>query len=79
MKKAFLTAVVCALLSTAAHAAERFVAITHDNGVTQWWAPMIKGAKDAAKDSDGGSGSGGGASNEMPSRCAVRCNASSFS
>ncbi|MCB1447150.1 MAG: substrate-binding domain-containing protein [Rhizobiaceae bacterium] len=50
MKKAFLTAVVCALLSTAAHAAERFVAITHDNGVTQWWAPMIKGAKDAAKE-----------------------------
>lgn len=37
-------------LSTATYAGERFVAVTHDNGVTQWWAPMIKGAKDAAKE-----------------------------
>lgn len=50
MRKTFFTAIFCALLATTASSAERFVAITHDNGVTQWWAPMIKGAKDAAKE-----------------------------
>lgn len=50
MKKLLMAAAIGMALSTAAQAAERFVAITHDNGVTSWWAPMIKGAQDAAKE-----------------------------
>ena len=49
MKTLLIAATIGMALSTAAQAGERFVAITHDNGVTSWWAPMIKGARDAAE------------------------------
>jgi simple sugar transport system substrate-binding protein len=50
MKKTIMAAAACVVLSASAHAGERFVAVTHDNGITSWWAPMIKGAQDAAKE-----------------------------
>jgi len=41
VKKSLLAAAICMTLSTATQAGERFIAVTHDTGVTSWWAPMI--------------------------------------
>ena len=47
--KRIMTVALCVMMSTTAYAAERFVVVTHDNGVSNFWSPIIKGAQDAGK------------------------------